>query len=157
MLVKVDVASLYSGLLACGENRAAVNSSALPYPQELRFVWKVYPRHPSLEYTINKPLNVPCTPDSLLRWEWRGNKSREKVERHPPAISKGLNLAHYFLGISKHFRITSCQYRFLPLSWTLSFALLPTFPSLWLCWGTWAEMGKVTGGSLNWEASFGSK
>lgn len=71
-------------------------------------------------------LTLTALTHSLFRWEWMGKKRTEKVECHPATVSKGLNSAHHFLVIPKHFRIAFSPHLLFPPS--LSHSLLPFSP-----------------------------
>lgn len=101
-------------------------------------------------------LTLTALTHSLFRWEWMGKKRTEKVECHPATVSKGLNSAHHFLVIPKHFRIAFSPHLLFPPSHTL-FCPSPLFPLLWPCWGMWAGKRNVRSSSWNIWDSFCSK
>lgn len=157
MLVKVDVASLYSGLLACGEKRNVWIPQFFPtlkdYISSAEFTQDTLVRDiPSMNC-----LMFIVTAYLLLRWETIGNKRREKGECHLAAVSKGLNSTHYFLVILKHFSPTFSQYLFPASLLNSLFCPSPIFSSLWLCWWMQAEKRNVACSSWSTEDSFHSK
>lgn len=127
MLVKVDVASLYSGLLACRENRNVSYSKFLNSCLSWGFTCYLKSLPTTLFSVIPSMNNVMLVIviHLLLQREWVGNKRREKMACHPSTIPEGLNSAHHSWGSPNPSRLAFSQYLF-PPSLLNSFSLLPS-------------------------------